>query len=45
MFSVLRTLLRKAVNPAYRVAMLENKKPDIFQTFDPHSICCLPLAS
>lgn len=45
MFSLLRTLLRKAMNPAHRVAVLENKKPDVFQTFDPYSICFLPLAS
>lgn len=31
----LRTLLRKAVQPTYRVGMLETKTPDIFQTFDP----------
>lgn len=33
--SVLRMLLRKAVQPTSGVAMLENKNPDIFQTFDP----------
>lgn len=33
--SALRTLLRKAGQPTCRVGMLENKNPDIFQTFDP----------
>lgn len=33
-FSVLGTLLRKTMKPPHRVGMFENKKPDIFQTFD-----------